>query len=117
MSEGLFIGLPAEFSPPERAAERLAGLATRADREAYWLRIPEPWRYFIGYVAALAIGLDIVELETLDERRQAMAEVPEVLRAEVEWRVRHLWGSKEIREMSAAEFRQRFPNSSFREAA
>lgn len=116
-SEGLFIGLPAEFSPPEAAAGRLAKLATRAEREAYWLRIPEPWRFMIGNFAALFIGLDIVELQGLDERRKAIEEVPGVLRADVEWRVRHLWGSKEIREMSGAEFRARYPVAWQREAA
>jgi hypothetical protein len=106
-----FIGLPAEFSPPEAAAQHLASLRTRAEREAYWLRLPEGWRYFIGYVAALTIGHEIVGLPTLEQRREALEHVPGVMRAEVEWRVMHLWRTKELREMSDAEFRAMYPNA------
>jgi hypothetical protein len=116
-SGGIFLGLPAEFTPPERAAERLAKLVTRAEREAYWLRIPEGWRYFIGYVAALAIGHDIVALATLEARREALEQVPPILREQVEWRVMHLWRTKELREMSDAEFYSAYPQLARREAA
>lgn len=93
MRPDLFLGLPAEFSPPEKAADHIVGLRTRAEREAYWLRIPERWRPFIGEFTRLFLGLYIGGLPTLEARRAALAEVPEMWLEEVRWHVRyvHRW--------------------------
>jgi hypothetical protein len=109
----LFHGLPAEFCPPEAAAAQIAALKTKAEREAYWLRLPA-WRQYIAYVVALEIGRAIVELHTLEERRAALLEVPDMWREQVEWRVRHLWNSKAVREMSDADFRAMYPGANVR---
>lgn len=90
MEHGLFIGLPAEFSPPEKAADHIVALRTRAEREAYFLRIPEAWRPFIGDFARLFLGMHIGELPTLEERRAALAEVPELWLEEVRWHVTYV---------------------------
>jgi hypothetical protein len=103
---GLFIGLPAEFSPPEKAADAIVALRTRAEREAYWLRLPEQWRPFIGELCRLFLGLHIGQLETLEARRAALAEVPPIWLDEVKWHVRyvHRWAQ----DPEAAEAVKRF---------
>ncbi len=103
MARGLFAGLPAEFSPPEKAADDIVRLATRAEREAYWLRIPERWRPFIGEFAKLFLGLHICELPTLESRRQALEEVPPMWADEVRWHTTYLFRSREARAEYRAE--------------
>jgi hypothetical protein len=77
----IFQNLPDEFSPPDRAAEHLVKeLKTRAEREAYWLRIPEAWRYYVGYIAALMFGHELCGVTELAARRAALEEVPAFLR-------------------------------------
>lgn len=89
--------LPAEFSPPDRAAERIVALPTRAEREAFWLRVPEAWRPSIGRLAALHLGMAISEMPELERRRQALGEVPEIWLEDVRWHVRRLYNTREIR--------------------
>lgn len=91
MDYGLFIGLPAEFSPPEKAADHIVALRTRAEREAYWLLIPERWRPFIGEFVRLFLGMHIGQLATLEERRSALAEVPEMWLPDVQWHVKAVY--------------------------
>lgn len=102
MHEGLFIGLPAEFSPPEKAADHIVALRTAAEREAYWLRIPEQWRPFIGDFARLFLGIHIGGLQTLEARRQALEEVPLMWREEVRWHAVYVHRrSRELEQESA----------------
>lgn len=99
--------LPAEFCPPERAAERIAALNTIAEREALWLRIPEPWRKFIGDFVPMAIASRIVEMPTKLERQNALASVPDMWRDHVRGLVVSLWQTKTIREEYQAELAAR----------
>jgi hypothetical protein len=112
-----FLGLPDEFVSPDAAARRIADLPTRAEREAYWLRIPESWRVMVADFARLFIGHAISELPTLAVRRTALDEVPLIWREEVEWHVRRLYNSRDVRTMSDADFRASYPSAWAREAA
>lgn len=96
-------GLPAEFSPPDQAAARIVALPTRAEREAYWLRIPEPWRPLIGHLVQLHLGMTISELPDVESRRKALEEVPGIWLEEVRWHVRRLFNTREIRAQYRAE--------------
>jgi hypothetical protein len=109
--------LAEEFAPPDKAGAIIARLATRAEREAYWLRIPEGWRAAVAIHAQMAIGHLISELPTLDARRAALDEVPGIWRAEVEWHVRRLYNSRELRAMTDAEFARAYPDAWRREFA
>lgn len=117
MKLDLFLGLPAEFISPDAAAAHIAALKTRAEREAYWLRIPEGWRPMIGDFARLFIGHAITQLPALADRRAALDEVPDIWREEVEWHVKRLWSSKDLRAMTDAEFATAYPEAHRREAA
>lgn len=99
--EDLFIGLPAEFSPPEAAAEHIVSLGTAAEREAYWLRLPERWRGQSGFVAVFARRFLAEKIAdgglTLEQRRAAIQEVPAMWRDEVSALVKSFWATREIR--------------------
>lgn len=100
---GLFAGLPAEFSPPEKAAERIAELRTLAEREAYFIRIPSQWRPFIGDLVPIAIASRIVELPEKAQRQDALASVPDFWRDLVRKLTVSLWQTREIRAAYQAE--------------
>lgn len=95
--------LPAEFAPPDSAAAVIASLRTRAEREAYWLRIPEIWRKAVGEHAKLFIAIDIAALHELEARRAALDEVPEIWLDDVRWHTRYLFASREVRAEFMAE--------------
>ncbi len=99
--------LPPEFSPPERAAEHIAELKTLADREAYWLRIPECWRPMIGEFAVIAIASRIVEMPEKFDRQNALGSVPEVWREQVKAFVVTMWKTREARAQYRAEQAER----------
>jgi hypothetical protein len=107
LNPGRFIGLPEEFSPPDRAAERIADLPTLAEREAFWLRIPEGWRPMIGHFAVRAIACRIEEMPEKHRRQDALASVPEMWREEVKAFVLTLWKTREIRAQHRAELAER----------
>jgi hypothetical protein len=111
MKLDLFFGLPTEFISPDAAAAHIAELKTRAEREAYWLRIPEGWRPMVGDFARLFIGHAISELPALAERRAALEEVPGIWREEVEWHIKRLYNTKDLRAMSDAEFATAYPEA------
>lgn len=98
-----FTGLPEEFSPPEKTAERLAELKTLAEREAYWLRVPVCWQPLIGQLAVMAMASRIVEMPEKFERQNALASVPEFLRERVKAFVLTMWQTREIRARHRAE--------------
>lgn len=102
-SEGTFTGLPAEFSPPEKAARHIAGLSTIAEREAYYLRIPTPWQKFIGELVPPMIAERIVDLPEKARRQDALASVPEIWRQRVKQWVMSLWATREVRAAHQAE--------------
>jgi hypothetical protein len=99
--------LPAEFSPPERAADHIAEMKALADREAYWLRIPECWRPMIAQFAVIAIASRIVEMPEKFDRQNAIASVPEFLRERVKAFVLTMWQTRELRAQYQAELRAR----------
>ena len=99
----IFAGLPEEFSPPEAAAERIADLRTVAEREAYWLRIPQGWRTMIGHFAVIAIASRIVEMPEKADRQNAIYSVPEIWREQVKRFVLTMWATREIRAEHRAE--------------
>lgn len=119
MSRGDFYSrtLPAEFAPPDKAAEQLAALSTRAEREAYWLRIPEAWRPAVEHHAKQFIGLAIAEMPGLELRRAALEQVPAMWREEVEWHLKRLWNTKDLRAMSEGEFYVAYPDERRKRAA
>ncbi len=89
--------LPAEFSPPEKAAERIAELNSLAEREAYWLRIPECWRPMIGGLAVHAMARRIYEMPLKFDRQNAIASVPELWRSQVKALVLSFWATRHLR--------------------
>lgn len=97
------IGLPEEFSPPEKAAERIAELNTIAEREALWLRLPEPWRPMIEIFTVQAIACRIAEMPEKFDRQNAIASVPEMWREQVKAKVISFWITREIRATYRAE--------------
>lgn len=105
--DALFAGLPAEFAPPEKAADRIVELKTAAEREAYWLRLPELWRAPNGMIAVFArtfLASAIADGElSLEQRRAAIAEVPVMWRDEVVALVKALWETRHIRAEHRAE--------------
>ncbi len=109
--------LPAEFSPPERAAEHIAELKALADREAYWLRIPECWRPLVGHFAVIALASRIVEMPEKFDRQNALASVPEIWRERVKAFVLTMWQTRELRAQYQAEQRARQARDSSRQAA
>lgn len=103
-AEGLFVGLPGEFAPPEKTASRIAALDTVAEREALWLRIPEGWRPMIGVMARVAIATRIADhMPELEQRRAAVEQVPEIWRAEVRGLVLSYWKTRHLRAEYLAE--------------
>ena len=101
---GLFVGLPGEFSPPEMTADRIATFSTRAEREALWIRLPPNWQPMIGHFACMAIAVHIADdLPEIDDRRAALAEVPEIWLAKVQALVKSFWVTREIRAKYRAE--------------
>ena len=95
---GLFVGLPEEFSPPEMTADRIAALDVRAEREALWIRIPPNWQPIIGHFACMAIAVRIADgMPEIEDRRAALAEVPEIWRDQVQAFVKSFWITREIR--------------------
>lgn len=103
----VFAGLPEEFSPPERTAERIAHLNTVAEREALWLRIPQGSRPMVGHFAVRAIACRIVEMPEKLDRQNAIWSVPEMWREEVKRFVLTLWSTREIRARYQAELAAR----------
>jgi hypothetical protein len=101
------VALPEEFSPPEKAADRIADLRTLAEREAYWLRIPECWRPMIGILAVYAIASRIVGMREKFDRQNAIASVPEIWREQVKALVLAWWATREIRAAHQAELAAR----------
>ena len=107
MSGVTFTGLPAEFASPDRAAEHIADLKTIAEREAYWLRIPEGWRKMIGHFAVIAMACRIAEMPQKVDRQNALASVPEIWREEVKTHVLRLWQTKDVRAKYQRELAER----------
>ncbi len=100
----LWVGLPEEFAPPEKAAEHIAALNTCAEREAYFIRIPKGgWQKMIGHFAVNAIAARIVEMPEKVQRQDALAAVPDFWREDVKKMVLSLWQTKEAREAWKAE--------------
>lgn len=95
--------LPAEFAPPDKAAEAIVALRTRAEREAYWLLLPQKWRPVIGEHVKVLLGLAISELPELEARRAALAEVPEIWLEDVKWQTRRLFATRDARAEYRAE--------------
>ena len=95
---GLFVGLPEEFSPPEMTADRIATLGTRAEREALWVRIPPNWQPIIAHFACVAIAVRIADdMPEIEDRRAALAEVPEFWLTQVQAFVKSFWITRDIR--------------------
>lgn len=90
--------LQAEFSPPEKAAEHIARLNTIAEREAYWVRIPECWHAMIGVLAIGAIARRISDMPQKFDRQNAIASVPEIWREQVKALVISFWQTRHLRQ-------------------
>jgi len=108
--------LPAEFSPPEKAAERIAALNTVAEREALWLRMPEDWRPMIEILAVHAMASRIADMPQKFDRQNAIASVPELWREQVKALVISFWQTRESRAQYQAELRARRERESRRAA-
>lgn len=102
-----FAGLPEEFSPPEKTADRIAALSTIAEREALWLRIPEQWRPMIGELAMHMMACRIADMPQKFDRQNALASVPEIWRTLVKALVVSFWKTREIRAQHQAELAAR----------
>lgn len=89
--------LPAEFAPPDKAADAIVALHTRAEREAYWLLVPEKWRPAVGELTKVLLGQAISELPDLDARRAALLDVPEIWLEDVKWQTRRLFATRDLR--------------------
>lgn len=97
MSSNIFAGLPSEFSPPEKTAMHIATLNTIAEREAYWLRLPQQWRGpFVGHLVELAIARRICDMPEKIQRQNALASVPDLWRENVRWQVVRMWRHREL---------------------
>lgn len=88
---GIYLGLPAEFRPPQKAAQRLADMTTLAQREAYFARIPAQWQRWIAHQAMIQIAAEIVALPGVAERREALLEAPFAWRDEIRAHVLRMW--------------------------
>lgn len=87
----IYAGLPAEFSPPQKAALRLAGMGALTERTAYFDRIPELWQRWIAHQASIEIAGVIVALPTKEARKAALLEAPGEWRIEIRAHVLRLW--------------------------
>jgi hypothetical protein len=107
MREGLYAGLPKEFSPPDRAAAAIAMLDAGKAREAYFQRIPEGWRAWVAHEAKIAIALRICGMPDKADRQAQLAAPPEAWREDVKWHVLRLWQTRSIRAEYRAELESR----------
>jgi len=78
-------------------AAQIVAKRTKEARQATWISIPLDWRYSVGYHVALLLAPQICQLRTLDERRQALENVPDELRKQVEEEVRRVFLAKRER--------------------
>ena len=94
----IYVGLPEEFSPPDRAAHRIAMLDTREARQALFARMPEgAWQRWIAHEARIAIALRIVELPEIEGRRAALEQVPPEWLDMVGAYAKSFWKTRDIR--------------------
>ena len=90
-SGSIYLGLPAEFRPPQKAAQRLADMDKLTQREAYFARIPPQWQAWVRHQAIIQIAGEIVALPTKEERKEALLEAPVAWRDEIKAHVVRLW--------------------------
>lgn len=89
--------LPAEFSPPDVTAERIAALNTIAEREALWVRIPAEWQPMTGVLTVHAIARRIYAIPARADRQAAIDAVPGIWRSEVKKLVVSFWNTRHLR--------------------
>lgn len=91
---GYFRGLPAGVNSPQEAAAHIAKLTTRQQRYAYFDSIPIQWQAMVAHEAVLTIAAAIVEIESVEQRRIALARVPRDWLVELKSQVTRLWKLK-----------------------
>jgi hypothetical protein len=68
----------------QTVAARIARAPTKEARQAIWVHVPAQWRELVRYNVALLLGGTIGTLPKLVDRRAALEQVPDDLRADVE---------------------------------